>query len=157
MLNLTGTQLPESVKKLWLIRRMFWTIPAIIGLIVFLIFKQNQIVLYVTGVITFLVVVTLVAQLLLIPYHYKFFRYSITDTAVVIQKGFFFRKEDNIPLSRVQNVDLEQGPIMRPLNLENIVIVTSADSFTIDGLTSSTADGLRDTILEFAGKNAHAN
>lgn len=84
------------------------------------------------------------------PYRYRFLRYNITPTAVFLQKGFFFRKNEAIPIARIQNVTLEQGPLLRWQQLQQVNIETASTAHVIDGVTASVANQLRTQILKLA-------
>ncbi|WP_179393948.1 PH domain-containing protein [Lacticaseibacillus absianus] len=90
------------------------------------------------------------SKALLIPYRYAYWRYRITDTAVYLREGALVRKETAIPISRIQNVTLEAGPILRANGLQEVQIQTAATTDAIAGVTTATAATLRDLILRLA-------
>lgn len=102
--------------------------------------------------LAFLVISLLVflIELALITYHWNFWTYYIDESHIELHHGFFFRKQIIIPIARVQNVTLNQGPILRMRNLQKIEIVTAAGSSNIAGLKSSQADTLKELIMELA-------
>lgn len=95
-------------------------------------------------------IITLLTELALVSYHWNFWTYLIDERHVELHHGFFFRKQTIIPIARVQNVTLKQGPILRLKDLQKIEIVTAAGSSKIDGLLSSQADTLKELIMKLA-------
>ncbi len=89
-------------------------------------------------------------ELLLVPYRYAFWRYRITDNAVVLKSGVVFQKEVAIPISRIQNVTLKAGPLLQLVGLQAVTVETAATSDQIDGVTTAVADQLRNQILLLA-------
>lgn len=94
--------------------------------------------------------ITLTIELALVNYHWNFWTYLIDERRVELHHGYFFRKQTIIPIARVQNVTLKQGPLLRLKNLQKIEIVTAAGSSNIDGLTSPQADSLKELIMKLA-------
>jgi len=150
-MNETGYSLPANIKFVWradifiwsfnffvvglllLIASHFWHWPSWLGL----------------GVIG-LTVLQYIIRRVLVSYRYRFLRYNITPTAVFLQKGFFFRKNEAIPIARIQNVTLEQGPLLRWQQLQQVNIETASTAHVIDGVTASVANQLRTQILKLA-------
>ena len=52
----------------------------------------------------------------------------LTANAVEIQKGVFFRKESTIPLNRITDVRLHDGPVMRHYGIRGIRMETAGQS-----------------------------
>lgn len=94
--------------------------------------------------------VILLAQLALIPYRWNFWTYYIDERQVQLHHGYFFRKQIIIPIARIQNVTLKQGPILHLKDLQKVIIVTAAGSSEISGIKSSEADDLKELIMKLA-------
>jgi membrane protein YdbS with pleckstrin-like domain len=75
---------------------------------------------------------------------YRVHRWETTDTAVYTQSGWLSRERRIAPMSRVQTVDVEQGPVARLLGLASVTVTTAsaAGPLRIDGLDRATADRL---------------
>ena len=104
-----------------------------------------------------------VVGIVLIPFWYAFsFWYGaeylrrvsarLTTQAVEIRTGVFFRKEITIPLNRITDVRLHDGPLMRHYNLRGLRVETAGSA----GQNASSegnmigvidADAFRDAIL----------
>ena len=52
----------------------------------------------------------------------------LTTQAVEIRKGVFFRKESTIPLNRITDVRLHDGPIMRRYGLRGLKVETAGQA-----------------------------
>ncbi len=52
----------------------------------------------------------------------------LTTNAVEIRKGVFFRKESTIPLNRITDVRLHDGPVMRHYGLRGLRVETAGQS-----------------------------
>ncbi len=86
----------------------------------------------------------------LIPYRYNFWRYEITATAVYLRSGFLFRKSTAIPITRIQNVTLEAGPLLQWQQLQAVQVQTASDKHEIAGVTLEVANALREQIMQLA-------
>ncbi len=71
----------------------------------------------------FVLVITLPSIIL----SYFYFSFYITPTEIVIRSGVFSRKQRNIPIKKVQNVNIEQNVLMRLLGLSKVQIETAGD------------------------------
>lgn len=75
----------------------------------------------------------------------------LTTQALEIRKGVFFRSESTIPLNRVTDLRMHDGPLMRHYNLRGVKVETAGQS----GATGSEgslvgvidADQFRDAVL----------
>ena len=55
-------------------------------------------------------------------------RCTLTETALKVQRGVFIRQEKTVPLDRITDLGLVQGPIMRMMDLEAISVETAGQS-----------------------------
>lgn len=106
------------------------------------------------GVATLILLITailvLLIELILVTYHWNFWTYYIDERQVELHHGFFFRKQIIMPIARIQNVTLKQGPILRWKSLQKVVIVTAAGSEEITGLKNDEANNLKELIMKLA-------
>lgn len=84
------------------------------------------------------------------PIRWRRWRYEVTEQEIDLQRGVFIIKRTLIPMTRVQHVDTEQGPLLRRYNLAVVSISTAATVHRIPALTIEVADELRDKIAELA-------
>jgi membrane protein YdbS with pleckstrin-like domain len=75
---------------------------------------------------------------------YRIHRWESTDTAVYTQTGWLSRERRIAPMSRVQTVDFEQGPIDRLLDLASVTVTTAsaAGPLRISAIDKVVADRL---------------
>jgi putative membrane protein len=61
--------------------------------------------------------------------HYlKSFRCTLTNRSLKVSKGVFVRVEKTVPLDRITDVGLVQGPVMRLFDIEALSIETAGQS-----------------------------
>ena len=53
---------------------------------------------------------------------------ELTDRSLNIKRGVFFKKEKNIPLDKITDITLKQGPVMRKMGLFRLVVETAGQS-----------------------------
>lgn len=79
---------------------------------------------------------------------YKYFEFQVTDDLLIVNSGIFNKKHIVIPLFRIQNVDVTEGPIMKRFGLKGIEISTAGGGTYIPELAKKRADELRSNIRE---------
>ena len=97
------------------------------------------------GWVLWLVGALLLAYAALVPqWRYLVHRWEVTDTAVYTQTGWLSQERRIAPISRVQTVDSERGPIEQLFKLANVTVTTAsaAGPIKIDGLAAKDADQL---------------
>lgn len=149
-------QLPKSIKMIWRVHALiefgiFLIIMLGVGLLKLVLpaGAQNYFNI-IWGIIGGIGVVILIGSFFLVNYLWKFWTYYIDERQVQLHSGYFFRKQVIIPIARVQNVTLKQGPILRWKDLQKVVIVTASGKSEIDGIKSEQADQLKETIMKLA-------
>lgn len=77
-------------------------------------------------------------------WRYRTHRWEVTDGAAYTQTGWWARERRLAPMSRIQTVDWDQGPVERVLGLANVTITTAsaAGAIGIGGLDQATAAAL---------------
>lgn len=55
-------------------------------------------------------------------------RCTLTETALKVRRGVFTKQEKTVPLDRITDLGLVQGPIMRMMDLEAISVETAGQS-----------------------------
>lgn len=112
-----------------------------IGIYMFLlpIIKDERLIYLIHGV-TGLLFLFLVSYIFIFPLiEYKEWRYAITDERIDIIYGIFIRTHMVIPISRIQYIDVGQGPINRLYGIVIITINTAGGVHEIPALTDEEA------------------
>ncbi len=126
----------------------YWTVRAAIGWVVNLAIVWTAWVLIFDGppwwatTIAVAVSVAAVAHVAVMPtWRYRVHRWELTGTGVFTQAGWLTRERRIAPLSRVQTVDSERGPLMQLFRLTSITITTAsaAGPLGIEGLDKEVA------------------
>jgi membrane protein YdbS with pleckstrin-like domain len=80
--------------------------------------------------------------------------YSLRDEDLLIARGVLVRAITAIPASRIQHVDVRQGPLEQWLGLARLQIHTASGvggDGVIPGLTLEDAESLRDQLVKVSG------
>jgi len=83
-------------------------------------------------------------------YLQRTWRYEIDKNHIQLKHGFFHTYHLIVPMSRVEYVNTNQGPLLRKFGLSSITIGTVASSHTIPALTETEAKALRYKIAHLA-------
>jgi hypothetical protein len=81
-------------------------------------------------------------------YEHTFYR--VDDQGIEIRKGVYWRVVINVPRSRVQHIDVSQGPLERRFGLGKLSIYTAGTEYALvalRGLTHERALRIRDHLL----------
>lgn len=90
--------------------------------------------------------------LLVPPLRYRIHRWEITDQAVYTLSGWLVREWRIVPISRVQTVDTERGPLQQLLKIADVTVTTASarGAVKITGLDAGDAAELARTLTETA-------
>jgi membrane protein YdbS with pleckstrin-like domain len=141
---------------------IFWTVRALPGWLLllavqsvwFLAARDHTIARATALALTFLVAA---AHLIVMPqWRYRVHRWEVTDEAVYTQSGWITQERRIAPISRVQTVDTERGPLEQLFGLANVTVTTAsaAGPLRIHGLDRATADGLVAELTEVTSHSA---
>ncbi|MBZ0173067.1 MAG: PH domain-containing protein [Phycisphaerales bacterium] len=88
-------------------------------------------------------------------------RCTLTERTLVIKKGLINRVESTVPLEKITDLQLYQGPIMRLLDLKGFRVETAgqstgAGSFLVNMVGIIDTDGFREAVLEQRDHLAHS-
>ncbi len=105
--------------------------------------------------LTALVVTALLAaaHLVVMPqWRYRVHRWEATPEALYTQSGWFNQERRIAPISRIQTVDSERGPLEQIFGLANVTVTTAsaAGPLRIHGLDDDTAQRLVDDLTTSA-------
>jgi membrane protein YdbS with pleckstrin-like domain len=81
-------------------------------------------------------------------WRYRVHLWETTDEAVYMRSGWLNQESRVAPVSRIQTVDSERGPIEQLFGLANVTVTTAsaAGPIKIHGLERATADRLVDEL-----------
>lgn len=83
--------------------------------------------------------------------------YKVDERGIEMRRGVYWRKVINVPRSRVQHMDVSQGPLQRRHGLATLVIYTAGTTYAkvdLAGLDHATALRIRDHLLAGEGGDA---
>lgn len=88
-------------------------------------------------------------------WRYTVHRWEITSEAVYTRVGWLSQESRVAPISRVQTVDIERGPLERLLGLATVTVTTasSAGAVTITGLDLPVAEKTVAELTEIAARH----
>ena len=81
--------------------------------------------------------------------NWRRFTYAVTDSELVIERGILNRTRRSIPLERIQDVGIEQGPLSRLFGLAEVRVETGGgdkDEAVLDSVTLAEAARLRGAL-----------
>lgn len=81
----------------------------------------------------------------------------LEDSHLALRRGRLWQSEVQVPINRVQHLDLLRGPLDRRYGLASLVIHTAGsrhNTVTIDGLALADAERLRNRLADQAGIGA---
>jgi putative membrane protein len=90
-----------------------------------------------------------VASLVWTWINWRRFTYEVTDSELVIERGLLNRTRRSIPLERIQDVGIEQGPLSRIFGLAEVRVETGGgdkDEAVLDSVSLSEAARLRGAL-----------
>ncbi len=82
---------------------------------------------------------------------FSFSGYALREKDVLYRSGWFIQKTRIVPLSRIQHVSVQSGPIERSFKLASVSMFTAGSGqadFTIRGIRDTTANQLKDWLTE---------
>ncbi|MDE3722273.1 PH domain-containing protein [Nocardiopsis sp. N85] len=83
-------------------------------------------------------------------WRYRVHRWEVTDTAVYTSSGWLWQEWRVAPMSRIQTVDTERGPLQRAFGLSSVTVTTAsaAGPIEIAGLDHALATRVADRLTE---------
>ena len=88
-----------------------------------------------------------------LPLYYRSIIYELTTTEISWRRGVWFRQNAIVPYSRITNVDIHQGPVMRFFGISSLKIQTAGYSaqpnaeLSLNGITAP--EELRELIMRY--------
>ena len=82
--------------------------------------------------------------------------YLLVAQSVLLRTGIMFRSIEAVPFGRVQDIEIDEGPIERRYGLSTITVKTAGSDITIPGLEKAQSEHLRAVILREAAEQMAA-
>lgn len=127
----------------WTTRALvFWLALLAVEIVIYLQTGGDRTVLVTVMVLSWLV--GLLHVLVMPQWRYRVHRWEATGQAVYTRSGWFNQSRRIAPLSRIQTVDTERGPLEQLFRLANVTVTTAsaAGPLKIHGLAPADADRL---------------
>jgi len=77
---------------------------------------------------------------------YKQWKYGIFEDKVELIEGIIIRKRTIIPISRIQNLKIEQGPIERMCKIASVNIITAGGTHKIPAIAVEDAEKVANNL-----------
>lgn len=92
-------------------------------------------------------VILLLFNLFFVPnLRYKRYRYIITDDKIEIIEGAIFIEKTIIPIERIHQISVKQGPINRIYGLSKVTVSTAGSNADINFLNLNEADKISENL-----------
>lgn len=90
------------------------------------------------------------------PAKYRRWRWRVTDLAIELQHGVLIRTAETLPYFRIQQIDVNQGPVDRILELASLQVTSASASGSVQlpGIPAEDAPDVRRLLLERAAAAA---
>ncbi len=140
-------KLDKKIQKLWIIYGLIYFVLGTIGMTVLNIFSIGE--KYFIAVIVLDVIYLLLSIFLcfVLPIlNYKMYSYSYDEKRIVIHHGVIFRSRIVVPVCQIQDLHLQQGPMMLLMKLGGVTISTAGSNYTINGLSLEDAKKMVDDL-----------
>ncbi len=98
------------------------------------------------GIYTFLMILLAINGIISPPLRCKRYRYAIDDECIDIREGWLWIEEHVVPLNRLHQISMNQGPIDRIYGLTKVVVTTAGGEVTIRFLEYSKAQQIADRL-----------
>jgi membrane protein YdbS with pleckstrin-like domain len=158
--TMASTVYPEPSEKLDPRSRRVWLIGDLIGAVVITAIVAGVMFLldwwldfgriWSIGVPVVLGLVQLAWAIIRPEIEFRQWRFEIREDEVDLLHGVITRTRQVIPMSRIQHVDTERGPIQRRYGLSTVKFFTAAGAMEIPQLSAERADAVRDQIATLA-------
>jgi hypothetical protein len=96
--------------------------------------------------LSFYFVFSLVVFLIYPPSKHKNYSYALTDEALKIREGVFFKNETTVPIDRIHQIDLRQGPLESLTGHAKLVVTTAGSAVALRYLSYDKANSLADDL-----------
>ncbi|ONK21340.1 hypothetical protein BLX87_22405 [Bacillus sp. VT-16-64] len=153
-LDLPKKRLSKDAIKVWLISDTIGNIVGfiILGTLFYLDdrFSWKEWIGWILIGITVLLIIGFIWSLIEPFFLYKNWRYDVNEEFLQLKSGAINETHELIPMTKIQSVATEQGPILRKYGLYSVSVETMGSSHTIPALPKDVAVELRNQIAQYA-------
>lgn len=98
--------------------------------------------------VIYIVLVILMAadEIISPPFRYRRYRYAIDEECIDIREGYLWIEEHIVPIERLHQIEMSQGPIDRLFGLTKVIVTTAGGEVTIRFLEYEKARRIADTL-----------
>ena len=145
--------LHQKYFKLMLVRRIVFSIILVTAFFVFYFTNKDKVIpsyVFVISIIALLLFIVTYISLTRIVFIRK--KYLLNDTYLSYKKGLLIRQMIVVPFSRIQHIEIEEGPFERFFKLSTLSIYTAGDSvkdLKISGLKKEKAQEIKELITAY--------
>lgn len=93
-----------------------------------------------------LIVLSIANAIISPPFRYRRYRYAIDDECIDIKEGYLWVEEHIVPMERLHQIAMSQGPIDRIFGLTKVLVTTAGGEVTIRFLEYEKAQRIADTL-----------
>ncbi|MDD3224518.1 MAG: PH domain-containing protein [Clostridium sp.] len=143
----------KNAIKAWIIGRTITNVIFIaayaVGIYLFLFPKiQNMRLLKdILNILTVTIILIATTDSFIWPFlEYKQWKYGIFEDKIELIEGIIIRKRTIIPISRIQNLKIEQGPIERMCKITSVKIITAGGTHKIPAMEVKHAEKITDNL-----------
>ncbi len=115
---------PKRLHPLTLVQRLIVSLPGLF-FILWPLFRETDSTAWINLIIAGLYALFVLPWIVV---YYMRFRYWVTPTEMIIHSGVMTRRERNIPIDRIQNIEIEQAPLQRLLRTAKVAVYTAGSS-----------------------------
>jgi len=113
------------------------------GVVIYFDLLKIRIVLIVYVVIMILAILNVIIS----PYfRYHRYRYKLDEDALEIVEGYIFISHNIVPIERIQNIELQQGPIDRIYGVSKMTITTGGGEETLRFVSGDVVKTMSDRL-----------
>lgn len=151
---MTYNRINKRAVKSWIISRLIvcTIIMSVygVGIYMFLLpIIKNERLIYLIHGVSGLLLCFLLSYIFIFPLiEYKEWRYAITEDRINLNYGIFLRTHMVIPISRIQYLDMRQGPVYRLFGLMTVIVNTAGGVHEIPALTNEEAKKISSRLTE---------
>jgi len=77
---------------------------------------------------------------------YKQWKYCIAEDRVEFTHGIYYKSKNIIPISKIQHLEIKQGPLQKLFHLSSVEIYTAGTSHEIEAILTAEAEQIVESL-----------